>query len=141
MPLVAFLPDIIDLIISALNLEDLMGARLACHLLHNRVQRRFLPVIPPPTLARVNLTLEVHGRMLVHLFGSYRKWIKRWFHLYFLAHPRDSEPNERFLLKLRSQRSELDAFFSLNPWARSQVMPRKWKPLKWLQAAFYDDGQ
>ena len=118
-------PEIIDHILSALQLHELLSARLTGRLLYDRVQRRFLPVIPPPDLAGVELSLDAHGPHLVRLFGSYLSWLRDWVELWFRAHPLHQPPDRRLLRKLRDQSTVLDGYFSLAPWWREfgEVVP------------------
>jgi hypothetical protein len=132
-------PEIVDHILSALQLHQLLCARLTGRLLHDRVQRRFLPVIPPPDLAGVELSIDEHGPHLVRLFASYLGWLRRWRETCFRAHPPRRPPKRPLQRQLRNQCTVIDGYFSLAPWWREfgEVVPAQWQPEKWLQDAVF----
>lgn len=137
--------DLLDLILSALPLEQLLDARASGHLLRARVQRRFLPVVAPPTLAAVaptGLSLETHQQVLIRLFAEYVRWRRQWSELHRLAHPPGRGHVRRHLEELRQQQSPLDAYFSLAPWWRKygEVVPATWRPEQWLHDAIYSSS-
>jgi len=134
--------DLLDLILSALPLEQLLDARASGHLLRARIQRRFLPVVAPPTLAAVasdGLSLDTHQQVLIRLFAEYVKWRRRWSELHRLAHPPGKGRVRRHLEELREQQGPLDAYFSLAPWWRKygEIVPATWRPEQWLHEALH----
>ena len=131
---------LLDHVLSALPLQELLAARLTGHLLHARVQRRFLPVITPPTLRNIVLSEEEHGALLVRQFAEYLKWLRRWQRQYHILHrQRRTDERRAVQLELRSQQSVADGFFSLPPWWRAfgEVIPTPWRPKLWLENSVY----
>ena len=136
--------DLLDHLLSALPLQELLAPRLTCHLLHARVQRRFLPVITPPALAELGeLSAEDHGRLLIREFGLYRAWLRRWQQLYKEASGAEfnghADKQKAAQQKMRAQQSVSDGFFSLAPWWRAfgEVVPTPWQPEAWLQTTVH----
>ena len=135
--------DLLDHVLSSLPLQKLLAARQVSHVLHSRVQRRFLPVVTPPTLTNQVLSEEEHGPVLIRQFAKYMRWLRRWqqikMQLRILRQQRRTSELRAKELELRSQQSVADGFFSLAPWWRAfgEVIPTPWKPEPWLEHAVY----
>ena len=137
-------PDVLDLILSALQLYELLPVRRTCRLLHQRVQPRFLPVVAPPSIS-FGPSLAPGARSDkkdIQLYGTYLRWLRRWWELYDAAHPERRRRVPAKLMELRSQCTVLDGFFSLAPWWRQfgEIVPAFWQPEQWLHEALYESG-
>ena len=141
-------PELLDLILSALQLRDLLPVRLACRLLHARVQPRFLPVegFNPAydifDMADVESVYSTTVRLQIRYFSNYLQWLRSWWRIYDEAHVRNEqgmlvERRPDKLLELRAMSSHLAAYYSLAPWWRAygEMVPTPWAPEQWLREA------
>lgn len=96
---------------------------------------RWLPIIPPPTLAHTTLTIAAHGQIMVLLFARYRRWLHNCYLLDLHSDTTLCNVDE-----LCTQNTALDGFFAIEPWHRNPnepLQPGAWAPLAWLQRLVY----
>lgn len=145
-------PELLDLILSAIQLYDLLPVRLACRVLHGRIQLRFIPVVKEPhslipdrttfDMTDLESISNVEVRHQIEGFARYLRWLRRWWRIWDQAHPGGRERDEAKLLELCSKRTTLDGYFSLAPWWRAygEIVSSPWTPEQWLENALWTDG-
>ena len=142
-------PELLDLILSALQLRDLLPVRLASRALHARIQWRFLPVVGFEHQDFDTTDIESVDSVTVHNqirnFAAYLRWLRRWWRIWDEAHVRQHgvivKRVRSKLLELRGMSDASDGYYSLAPWWRAygEVVAVPWQPERWLQEALVDN--
>ena len=72
--------ELVAQIVAATTHVAMLTLRACSHTLYELVgrDRKWLPIIGPPSFAHTTLSIEEHGAYLIRLFARYQLWLARW---------------------------------------------------------------
>ena len=125
--------ELVSAIFAHVALVDLLVLRAVSRALRrlSSMDNRWLPLITPPSMCTMTLSLIEHGEAMIRLYATYQRWLRNWRTLV--------ATND--IAAIRLQTTVLDSFFALAPWENRGVVNSAWTPLHWLQNTIYTNAR